>query len=137
MTSRRRWLAAAGALAFSALVTRRSYAGSYLDRAALLLAEANRASEFLGKHLYDEELARVVHKGAQARVDIASGMMVPQEVVQAHPHLLLVLHQHERAANGAVEKVAKDFLRFLAQARDEERVLRGVLKQLGWELPPA
>lgn len=135
MSGRRQWFVAAGALAASAVFSRSAFAGSYLDRAALLLNEANRASEFLGKHLYDEELAQVVHKGALARVEIASTMLVPKEVVQAHPHLLLVLHQHERAANGAVEKVAKDFLRFLAQARDEERVLRAVLKQLGWELP--
>jgi hypothetical protein len=135
LTSRRRFVGLAAALAFGTVFPRRAFAGSYLDRAALLVAEANRASEFLGKRLYDQELAQVVHKGALARVEIASKMMVPAEVVQAHPHLLLVLGQHERAANGAVEKVAKDFLRFLAQARDEERVLRAVLKQLGWELP--
>jgi hypothetical protein len=135
MTSRRRFVALAAALAAAISIPRRAFAGSYLDRAALLVAEANRASEFLGKRLYDRELAQVVHKGALARVEIASKMMVPAEVVQAHPHLLLVLGQHERAANGAVEKVAKDFLRFLSQARDEERVLRAVLKQLGWELP--
>jgi hypothetical protein len=110
-------------------------AGSYLDRAALLVGEANRASEYLRRRLYDGELARVVHRGALARVAIASEMLVPEEVVPAHPHLLLVMQHHERAANAAVERAAKEFLRHVAQATDEERVLRAVLKQLGWELP--
>lgn len=132
---RRVWLRAALSLAATGLLVRRAVAGSYLDRAHLLIQEGTRASEFLHKHLYDQELARVVHKGARARVEAASTMMVPPEVVQAHPHLLMVLQDHERAANAAVEKSAKDFLRYLAQARDEERVFRAVLKQLGWELP--
>jgi hypothetical protein len=100
-----------------------------------LVGEANRASEYLRRRLYDGELARVVHRGALARVGIASEMLVPEEVVPAHPHLLLVMQHHERAANAAVERAAKEFLRHVAQATDEERVLRAVLKQLGWELP--
>lgn len=132
---RRAFARVASVLAVTAFWSSRAVAGSYLDRAGLLLGEASRASEYLRKRLYDPELARVVHRGALGRVAIASEMLVPDEVVQAHPHLLLVLHQHERAANAAVERAPKDFLRYLGQARDEERVLRAVLKQLGWELP--
>lgn len=132
---RRAFFRAGGALFGVGLVATDAWAGSYLDRAALLIGEANRASEYLRRRLYDGELARVVHRGALARVAIASEMLVPEEVVPAHPHLLLVMQHHERAANAAVERAAKEFLRHVAQATDEERVLRAVLKQLGWELP--
>jgi hypothetical protein len=132
---RRSVLLAGSVLLGAGLCTIRAHAGSYLDRAALLISEGKHASEFLRRRLYDPELARVVHEGASARVTIASKMLVPEEVVQAHPHLLLVLQHQERAANAAVERAPKEFLHHLGLARDEERVLRAVLKQLGWELP--
>lgn len=132
---RRQALVAIGLGVMGAAIPARVFAGSYLDRAGILVFEANKATEFLRGRLYDGELARVVHKGALARIKIAGEMMVPPEVVLAHPHLLLVLERHERAANAAVEKAAKDFLRYLGQAREEERLFRAVLKQLGWELP--
>jgi hypothetical protein len=62
-------------------------------------------------------------------------MEVPKEVVQAHPHLLLMLEDCERAANAAVERNAEGFLKFQRAARDEEEHFRAILKQLGWQLP--
>ncbi|HMJ12164.1 MAG TPA: hypothetical protein VK524_12155 [Polyangiaceae bacterium] len=112
-----------------------AWAGSYLDRAALLIAQATRESDYLRARLGDRELCQLVHDLASSRVRAAGGMTVPKEVAQAHPHLLLVLENYERAAASAVDGRAQKFLVYQVRARDEERVLRGVLKQLGWSLP--
>ncbi len=132
--SRRRCLTWLVAVA-SGLVTLPAWAGSYLDRAAFLVHQGTSELNYLRRKLYDEELARVVHHLAAARVRAAGGMTVPPEVVQAHPHLLLFLENCERAASNAAERKPKEFLKFLNLARDEEQLFRAVLKQLGWELP--
>ena len=130
----RRGFLGAAALAFS-LVAPRAWGGSYLDRAALLVTRASQDTDYLHARIYDKELAFVVHKLALARVEAAGRMLVPKEVAQAHPHLLLVLENHERAAEAARIGQVQRFLVYLARAREEERTLRGVLKQLGWKLP--
>ena len=112
-----------------------AFAGSYLNRAALLLHQSSDDADTLRKHLSDKELARVVHKIAMARVAAASGMLVPKEVAQAHPHLLLVLENYERAADAASRGQSQRFLVYQQRARKEAHVFRGVLKQLGWRLP--
>lgn len=141
--SRRAWLAEAATYGLPvvvlssivALSTSPAFAGSYLDRSALLLFEGNHASAYLRSRLYDVELARVVQRACKARIAIAHDMLVPSEVIQAHPHLLLVLEHHERAANAAVQKNPKEFLKQVGLALDEELLFKAVLKQLGWELP--
>jgi hypothetical protein len=110
-------------------------AGSYLNRAAMLIGQASRESEYLRGRVGDKDLAELVHSVAVARLNAASRMNVPKEVVQAHPHLLLTLENYERSAHAATEGHAERFLIYQQRARDEEQVLRGVLKQLGWSLP--
>lgn len=132
--SRRQLPAGMLALGFVAFAEE-AHAGSYLDRAALLLFEGSTASDYLSRRLYDDELALIVQKSAFSRIKIAQEMLVPKEVVQAHPHLLLTLEHHGRAATSAVERAPKEFLRYFAQAREDEQLFRAVLKQLGWELP--
>jgi hypothetical protein len=110
-------------------------AGSYLNRAALLVIQASRESEYLRGRVTDRELAELVHDVASARLRVASKMNVPKEVVQAHPHLLLTLENYERSAEAATEGHNERFLIYQQRARDEEVILRGVLKQLGWALP--
>jgi hypothetical protein len=110
-------------------------AGSYLNRAAMLVAQASQESDFLRARVNDRDLAALVHRVALARLEAASRMNVPKEVAQAHPHLLLVLENYERSADAAKESQAERFLIYQQRARDEERTLRGVLKQLGWTLP--
>jgi hypothetical protein len=61
--------------------------------------------------------------------------MVPKEVVQAHPHLLLTLENYERAMDAAVNGEGERFMIYCQRAQDEERTFRAVLRQLGWELP--
>jgi hypothetical protein len=112
-----------------------AWAGSYLVRAALLVAGAQRDADALRKRPNDKELARVVHRLAEERVRTAGSMEVPKDVVLAHPHLGLVLESYERAADAAENGQMERFLVQLAKAREEEQTLRAVLKQLGWELP--
>lgn len=112
-----------------------AFAGSYLNRAALLIAQGRREGEFLRSHFADKELANTVHRMALARVDAANTMMVPKEVVQAHPHLLLVFENYERAAEACKKAQVERFMVLLQRALDEERTFRAVLRQLGWELP--
>ena len=112
-----------------------AWAGSYLDRASLLVFEANAELDYLRRKLYDRELGRMIHELSEARLRAGRDMMVPKEVIQAHPHLLLFLENCERAAEQAADGRGKAFIKFLALARSEEQLFRGILKQLGWELP--
>jgi hypothetical protein len=117
------------------LVPRLAWAGSYLDRASLLVFEANSELDYLRRKLYDRELGRMLHELSEARLRAGRDMLVPKEVIQAHPHLLLFLENCERAAGHAAEGRGKAFVKFLSLARSEEQLFRGILKQLGWELP--
>jgi hypothetical protein len=131
--ARRRLLALVGLSPL--FVVGSAQAGSYLNRAAMLVIQASRESEFLRGRVNDKDLAELVHQVAAARLEAASRMNVPKEVVQAHPHLLLTLENYERSADAAVEGHNERFLIYQQRARDEEVILRGVLKQLGWALP--
>lgn len=135
MQNPRRKILALLVLLACSLTVAPAWAGSYMDRLALLVTQANHDSDYLRARLSDRELARVIHTVAEARAQAASTMAVPKEVANAHPHLLLVLENHERAADAAEQGNAQRFLVYQQRARDEERVLRGVLKQLGFPLP--
>jgi hypothetical protein len=133
MTGRRCFLALAALSPL--LATSPAFAGSYLNRAAMLVIQASRESEFLRGKVNDKDLAELVHQVALARLESASRMNVPKDVVMAHPHLLLTLENYERSSQSAVEGHNERFLIYQQRARDEEGILRGVLKQLGWVLP--
>lgn len=117
--------------------TRWAWGGSYLHRAAVLLAGAELEAKVLQRRLSDKELAKVSHRLALERVAAGREMMVPPEVKNAHPHLLLSLEAYERAVDGAARADQEDFLVGLARAREEQRIFIAVLKQAGWELPKA
>lgn len=112
-----------------------AWAGSYLTRASVLLAGAELEAKVLQRRLYDKDLAKVTHRLALERVATAGSMLIPAEVKNAHPHLLLSLEAFERAADGAVRGDHEDFLVALARAREEKRIFVAVLKQAGWDLP--
>ena len=122
----------AGWLLFS---PKAAWAGTYLNSASLLLAQASSEGDYLRARINDKELADLIHKLADARLGAAKTMLVPKEVVQAHPHLLLVLENYERAADAATRGEAEKFLVYQQRARDEDRTFRGVLKQFGYSLP--
>jgi hypothetical protein len=110
-------------------------AGSYLDRAGLLVAEAVSGDRFLEKRLNDVELARLSSELAAARLRAAQQTLVPEEVALAHPHLLLMLEHYERAASAASRREVARYYALRRQALDEEQLFHSVLKQLGWTLP--
>jgi hypothetical protein len=128
---------AALAAAAVASVVRPAWAGTYLNRAAVLVAGATREANYLRPRVGDRELAGVIHRLAQARLAAAEDMTVPKEVVMAHPHLLLVLESYEQATEAATRGDAERFTTFYQRALDEERTFRAVLKTLGWVLPDA
>lgn len=130
--NRRICLGFLGSLLFCAGI---AWAGTYLNSAALLLAQANSEGDYLRARVNDKELAELIHQLADARLEAAKNIMVPKEVVQAHPHLLLVLENYERAADAATRGEAEKFLVYQQHARDEDRTFRGVLKQFGYTLP--
>ncbi len=117
------------------LLIAEAHAGTYLNSTVLLIASATHDSGYLRARLNDRGLAKLVWAVTSARLDAASRMHVPKEVVQAHPHLLLMLENYERAADAAAEGHPERFLIYEARARNEEVILRGVLKQLGFPLP--
>ena len=110
-------------------------AGTYLNSAALLLTQASTEGDYLRARINDKDLAELIHKLADARLQAAKELLVPKEVVQAHPHLLLVLENYERAADSATRGEATKFLVYQQRARDEDRTFRGVLRQFGYSLP--
>jgi hypothetical protein len=127
------WLGAATLSAIS-LSTRFARAGSYLDRIGLLVRQARGEADYLEFRLGDKELAELIHKLATARLAAARDMLIPKEVVQAHPHLLLMLENCERAADAAEAGERMRFVTFQRKARDEEQMFRSIMRQLGFPL---
>ena len=132
--TRRTVLATLSAVA-AALWPGLAWAGTYLNRAAVLLAGGAREANYLRARVADRELAVIVHRLAQARLAAAQEMTVPKEVVLAHPHLLLVLESYEQASEAATRGDAERFITYYQRALDEERTFRAVLKSFGWVLP--
>ena len=128
---------AAALLAALAAVAVPAFAGTYLNRAVVLLSGASREALYLRARTGDKELARVTYRLAEARLDAARSMTVPKEVEQAHPHLLLVLENYQQAAEAVMLGESDRFAMHFQRAVDEERAFKVVLKQLGWILPDA
>jgi hypothetical protein len=131
--TRRTFARLAFAVAFAA--TRPAWAGSYLDRAALLLDESRREGDMLQPRTNDKEMVLIVKALAEARAKVGRTMEVPASVAKAHPHLLLVLENSERAADAASEGNFKKFMEHLTVARDEDRTFRALIAELGYALP--
>ncbi len=124
-------LAAVAVLSFAGA----AFGGSYLDRAALLLDQARREGDMMIPRTGDKELVKLVKALAEARSKAARKMDVPSQVIKAHPHLLLVLESYERAADAALEGSFKKFMEHINTARDEEKLFRVIIAELGYSLP--
>ncbi|HVU00242.1 MAG TPA: hypothetical protein VHE30_00770 [Polyangiaceae bacterium] len=133
MTSRKRRFAAQLALA-TALLATLAFAGTYLDRAGILVRQARSEADYLEYRLSDKELAVLVHRMTVARLEAARDMGVPKEVIQAHPHLLLMLENCERAADSAEQGEGQKFVVYQRRARDEEQIFRSIMRKLGFPL---
>jgi hypothetical protein len=130
-----RWLAAlllALAVLTLPLVAR---AGSYVDRAAMLLEGSQSERDAVRPRVQDEELVELVHDISAARVLAARKMKVPPAVANAHPHLLLVLENTERAFAAALAGNLEKFLMHLMRARDEDATFRSIMSELGYTVP--
>ncbi|AKT42286.1 hypothetical protein [Chondromyces crocatus] len=112
-----------------------AWAGSYLDRASLLLDEARREGDLLQPRTHDRELLLLIQALAEARVKAARKMECPASVAKAHPHLLLVLENSERAVDAAAQGNFKKFMEHLLAARNEDRAFRAMIAQMGYTLP--
>lgn len=132
---RRFALALLVSLSFAFTFVLPAWAGSYLDRAALLLDQAHKEGDMLRPRTFDKELVMVIKAMAETRARVARKMEVPAAVAKAHPHLLLVLENYDRAAAAASEGNFKKFVEHLYAARDEDRNFRAILKELGYALP--
>ena len=117
------------------LISSSALAGPYLNTSAMLLQENQLAAAWVRNHLGDKQLAQNAHKMAQARVDVAARMNVPDEVKQAHPHLLLALSAMERAMQAAVDGQVSNFIAQLQTSSGEAKTFQAVLKTLGYSLP--
>lgn len=116
------------------MLPRIAHAGDYMDRAVLLVRQARQEVEYLEGRRANRELSALVHQLAVARLTAARDGFVPKEVVQAHPHLLLMLENCERAADAAEARESERFLNYEHRARDEEQIFRSIMRQLGFPL---
>jgi hypothetical protein len=127
------------ALGFAVLLLSASaqpaWAGSYLDRAALLLDQARKEGDMLQPRTFDKELVAVVKALAEVRAKAGRKMEVPAAIGKAHPHFLLVLENCERAAEAAQQGNFKKFMEHLTTARNEDRTFRTIIAELGFALP--
>jgi len=112
-----------------------AFAGSYLDRAALMLDEAKKEADTVKTRTGDKELLLVVKALTEARVKVGRKMNVPPAVVDAHPHLMLVLENYDRALDAVIAGNTTKFLECLANATAEESTFKTQLKTLGYTLP--
>ena len=132
--NRRAFLAASIAV-LPWIAASRAFAGSYLDRAALMLDAAKKEADVVKTRTGDKELLLVVKAQTEARVKVARKMNVPPAVVDAHPHLMLVLENYDRGLDALIAGNTTKFLECLANAAAEETTFRTQLKNLGYSLP--
>jgi hypothetical protein len=111
-----------------------AWAGTYLDRAGILVRQARSEADYLEYRLSDHELAQLIHRMTVARLSAARDMPIPKEVIQAHPHLLLMLENCERAADAAETGASQRFVVYQRRARDEEQIFRSIMRQFGFPL---
>ncbi|MEZ4297026.1 MAG: hypothetical protein R3B70_18825 [Polyangiaceae bacterium] len=125
----------AAAAALAALTPALARAGSYLDRAALMLEESRKEIEMVKTRTSDKEVLLVVKALTEARLKVARKMNVPAKVVAAHPHLMLVLENHDRAVDSLISGNTKKYAECLITAASEESTFRTLLKDAGYSLP--
>jgi ribonuclease D len=132
---RRRDFLGAAAAAVITLATRGALAGSYLDRAALMLEGGKKELEMVKTRTNDKELLLVVKALMEARLKVARKMNVPAKVVDAHPHLMLVLENQDRAVDALIAGNTKKYAECVISATDEEKTFKNLLKAAGYSLP--
>jgi hypothetical protein len=107
----------------------------YLSELALLVEGSRRLLVFAEQNLDERELTRFAHPLAERYVELAGHMLPSAKVVVAHPHLILVVENLERALDAAAAGDAITYQKRSRIARDELANLEAVLKQLKLRLP--
>lgn len=135
MTALTRRMVLGASLGLPLGLPRLAWAGSYLNRAALLLEGSKADRRMALPRFHDEELLRVVHRVAKGRTEVGLSMHVPKEVAGMHPHLVLVLENNERGFLSGVERNRKRFNEHLLRAREEDHIFRTLVRKAGYTLP--
>jgi hypothetical protein len=134
ITRRASVLGAAAATALS-VISETAFASSYLRRASLLLDGSRRDRKMVRARRDDRELLLVVHRVAAARALSGRRMRVSKLAAAAHPHLLLVLENCERAYAAGLRDDGHKFVEHIERARSEDLTFRAIIERLGLRLP--
>jgi len=107
----------------------------YLAELALVLDGARRLLSYCDHHGGAPELVRFAHPLSERYVEMATRMLPSAKLAVAHPHLLLVVENLERALDAAGASDRTSFQKRMRIAREELANLEAVLKQLKQRLP--
>jgi hypothetical protein len=132
----------AGWLALTAFVPRAARAEpevrrdrSYMIQLGLTLEGVRRLMLWVETHPNDPDLARFAYPLSERYVEMAGHMTPSKKLSTAHPHLLLVVENVERAIDAAGRNDMAMFRQRMRTVREELAILDGVLKQLKLKLP--
>ena len=107
----------------------------YLTQLSLLVDAARRLIAFSENNIDERDLIKFAHPLSKSYVELASHMLPPPKTAVAHPHLLLVVENLERALDSALANDMVAYQKRIRIARDELANLEAVLKQLKLRLP--
>lgn len=107
----------------------------YLVEVAFTLEGARRLMSWVETHFGDVDFARFAYPLAQRYVEMAGHLTPSQKLVPAHPHVLLVVENVERAVDAAAVNQVELFRKRARTVREELSILDAVLKQLKFKLP--
>jgi hypothetical protein len=107
----------------------------YLAELAMLLEGARRLLLWTETYIGDPEFARFAHPMAEGYVEMAGRLVPPEKLLNAHPHLLMVVENVERALDAAATGDTPAFRQRARIVREELLTLESVLKQLKLRLP--
>lgn len=108
---------------------------TYLVELALTLEGARRLVLWVETHPNDPDFARFAYPLAERYVEMAGHMTPSKKLTTAHPHLLLVVENVERALDAAGQGDLAAFRQRMRTVREELSILDNVLKQLKLKLP--
>jgi hypothetical protein len=107
----------------------------YLAELAMLIEGARRLLLWTETYIGEPEFARFAHPMAEGYVDMAGRLVPPEKLINAHPHLLMVVENVERALDAAAAGDTPAFRQRARIVREELLTLDSVLKQLKLRLP--
>jgi hypothetical protein len=108
---------------------------SYMIQLGLTLEGVRRLMLWVESHPNDPDLARFAYPLSERYVEMAGHMTPSKKLSTAHPHLLLVVENVERALDAAGRNDMAVFRQRMRTVREELAILDGVLKQLKLKLP--